>query len=204
MFIHYATVGYLSLYVIYKKKKNLHTSLLHTPIFFSVSFQVENRALRLREAMQQYQDEVIPSSPTALKQHQQQQLEPQQQQQQHIFAASQNSNRLHTSIVEGSVDPRGIKPRVGGLNVLLPQEEISHHIISTSGLAASPNAFGGGGTGNGLGEWEYFDEAGYIRGGALRTGEDPYIRNRFNQEASDALPSNREIPDTRHPMYAGL
>lgn len=49
-------------------------------------------------------------------------------------------------------------------------------------------------------EVEYFDEAGYIRRGALRSGEDPYIRNRFNQEASDALPSNREIPDTRSPM----
>jgi len=47
---------------------------------------------------------------------------------------------------------------------------------------------------------EYFNEAGYIRAGALRNGEDPYIRNRFNQEASDALPSNRDIPDTRNPM----
>ena len=165
---------------------------------------MENRALRLREAMQQYQDEVMPSSPIALRQHQQQQPEPQQQQQ-HPFAVSQNSNRLHTSIVEGSVDPGGLKPRIGGmgLNVLLPLEETSHHIISTSGLAASPNGVSGG-TGNVLGEWEYFDEAGYIRGGALRTGEDPYIRNRFNQEASDALPSNREIPDTRHPMYVCL
>ncbi|KAJ8937151.1 hypothetical protein NQ318_009317 [Aromia moschata] len=46
--------------------------------------------------------------------------------------------------------------------------------------------------------WNYFDEAGYISRGALRQGEDPYIRNRFNQEASDSLPSNREIPDTRN------
>lgn len=171
-------------------------------------FQVENRALRLREAMQQYQDEVIPSS-AALKQQQQhhtlqqqphQLLQEPQHQTQH-YGTSQNSNRLHTNIIiEGSVDPGGFKHRVGslGLNVLSPHEETSH-IISTSGLAVSPNGAGGIGGGN-AGEWEYFDEAGYIRGGALRSGEDPYIRNRFNQEASDALPSNREIPDTRHPM----
>lgn len=48
--------------------------------------------------------------------------------------------------------------------------------------------------------WNYFDEAGYISRGRLRIGEDPYIRNRFNQEASDKLPSNREIPDTRNAM----
>ena len=48
--------------------------------------------------------------------------------------------------------------------------------------------------------WDYFDEIGYIRGGRLRQGEDPYLRNRFNQQASDALPSNREIPDTRNAM----
>ncbi|XP_059615210.1 polypeptide N-acetylgalactosaminyltransferase 2-like isoform X1 [Phlebotomus argentipes] len=48
--------------------------------------------------------------------------------------------------------------------------------------------------------WDYFDEAGYIARGGLRNGEDPYIRNRFNQQASDLLPSNREIPDTRNPM----
>uniref|UniRef100_A0A1B0DJW9 Uncharacterized protein n=1 Tax=Phlebotomus papatasi TaxID=29031 RepID=A0A1B0DJW9_PHLPP len=48
--------------------------------------------------------------------------------------------------------------------------------------------------------WDYFDEAGYIARGGLRNGEDPYLRNRFNQQASDLLPSNREIPDTRNPM----
>lgn len=47
--------------------------------------------------------------------------------------------------------------------------------------------------------WDYFDETGYVQGGGLRTGEDPYVRNRFNQRASDSLPSNRDIPDTRHP-----
>lgn len=48
--------------------------------------------------------------------------------------------------------------------------------------------------------WDYFDEIGYIKRGGLRTGEDPYIRNRFNQQASDSLSSNRDIPDTRNPM----
>lgn len=48
--------------------------------------------------------------------------------------------------------------------------------------------------------WDYFDETGYIQRGGLRTGEDPYVRNRFNQQASDVLPSNRNIPDTRNQM----
>lgn len=48
--------------------------------------------------------------------------------------------------------------------------------------------------------WNYFDESGYISRGGLRQGEDPYVRNRFNQEASDNLASNREIPDTRNAM----
>lgn len=48
--------------------------------------------------------------------------------------------------------------------------------------------------------WDYFDEHGYIKRGGLRTGEDPYIRNRFNQQASDGLSSNRDIPDTRNQM----
>nr|XP_024218259.1 polypeptide N-acetylgalactosaminyltransferase 2 [Halyomorpha halys] len=41
------------------------------------------------------------------------------------------------------------------------------------------------------------DERTYVAGGGLRPGEDPYLRNRFNQEASDKLPSNRPVPDTR-------
>lgn len=45
--------------------------------------------------------------------------------------------------------------------------------------------------------WQYFDEKSYVRGNALKEGEDPYLRNKFNQQASDQLPSNREIPDTR-------
>lgn len=48
--------------------------------------------------------------------------------------------------------------------------------------------------------WDYFDEAGYIHRGGLRTGEDPYVRNRFNQQASDQISSNRIIPDTQNQM----
>lgn len=48
--------------------------------------------------------------------------------------------------------------------------------------------------------FDYFDEIGYVQRGSLKTGEDPYVRNRFNQQASDALSSNRNIPDTRNAM----
>ncbi|XP_061387993.1 polypeptide N-acetylgalactosaminyltransferase 2 [Musca vetustissima] len=165
--------------------------------------RVENRALRLREAMQQYQDETVPSASALRQQTQQQALLQDTANQPLHYGPQQNTNGLHVNVIESSDDPGGLHTRIGGLglNGLSPQEETSRLIIS-SGLAASPNgaAVAAGGVVGNNGDWEYFDEAGYIRGGALRTGEDPYIRNRFNQEASDALPSNREIPDTRHPM----
>lgn len=44
----------------------------------------------------------------------------------------------------------------------------------------------------------YFDEAGYVAAGTKDA--DPYVRNRFNQAASDNLPSNRNVPDTRNAM----
>lgn len=44
----------------------------------------------------------------------------------------------------------------------------------------------------------YFDEGGYVAGGSK--DQDPYVRNRFNQAASDNLPSNRIVPDTRNTM----
>ncbi|KAH6923585.1 hypothetical protein HPB50_002407 [Hyalomma asiaticum] len=48
--------------------------------------------------------------------------------------------------------------------------------------------------------WRYFDEKGYVAVSRVKQGADPYERHKFNQEASDALPSNRAIPDTRHPQ----
>lgn len=46
--------------------------------------------------------------------------------------------------------------------------------------------------------WQYFDERRYISSKALHPGEDVYLKNKFNQAASDKLSSNRDIPDTRH------
>ena len=45
--------------------------------------------------------------------------------------------------------------------------------------------------------WKYFNEREYIDASGLKPGEDAYKRNKFNQKASDKLPSNRQIPDTR-------
>ena len=44
-----------------------------------------------------------------------------------------------------------------------------------------------------------FNEWEYVSGGALKPGEDPYKRNKFNQKISDALSSDRKIEDTRSP-----
>ena len=45
--------------------------------------------------------------------------------------------------------------------------------------------------------WQYFAEDSYIAGDKLKAGEDKYARNKFNQEASDKIASNRKVPDTR-------
>ncbi|XP_015903694.1 polypeptide N-acetylgalactosaminyltransferase 2-like [Parasteatoda tepidariorum] len=47
-------------------------------------------------------------------------------------------------------------------------------------------------------EWQYFEEKKYVSETILAPGENYYSRNKFNQAASDKLPSNRDIPDTRH------
>ena len=43
-----------------------------------------------------------------------------------------------------------------------------------------------------------FNEEAYLRGGALKEGEDKYNRNQFNQAASDAIGGDRNVPDTRN------
>merc|ERR1719215_846929 len=67
----------------------------------------------------------------------------------------------------------------------------SHDLITGTGDDVSDHS-GPGGV-----RWQYFSEAGYIAGDSLRGGEDKYARNKFNQEASDKIPSNRDVPDTR-------
>lgn len=81
--------------------------------------------------------------------------------------------------------------------VLLQEENIAlrlikQHVEEPESSPASPEEYGTGSTGR------YFDEAGYVAGGSK--DNDPYVRNRFNQAASDNLPSNRAVPDTRNAM----
>lgn len=84
---------------------------------------------------------------------------------------------------------------------LLQEENIALRIIkqhsdieeAESSPSSPEETFGTGSTGR-----TYFDEAGYVAGGAK--DNDPYVRNRFNQAASDNLPSNRAVPDTRNAM----
>lgn len=47
-------------------------------------------------------------------------------------------------------------------------------------------------------KWEYFDEKSYISKATVSPNGDVYSRNKFNQLASDNIPSNRMIPDTRN------
>ncbi|CAD5118027.1 DgyrCDS6767 [Dimorphilus gyrociliatus] len=44
----------------------------------------------------------------------------------------------------------------------------------------------------------YFDEKKYIDKTRIKPGEDAYARNKFNQAASDDIPSGRDIPDARN------
>lgn len=49
--------------------------------------------------------------------------------------------------------------------------------------------------------WESFDKVKYLSGDRLVPGQDKYKKNQFNQEASDAVNYNRNVPDTRDPEY---
>jgi polypeptide N-acetylgalactosaminyltransferase len=46
--------------------------------------------------------------------------------------------------------------------------------------------------------WKYFNEKEYISKATVAPNGDVYIRNKFNQAASDQIASNRDIPDTRN------
>ncbi|GAB1608261.1 polypeptide N-acetylgalactosaminyltransferase 2-like [Argonauta hians] len=46
--------------------------------------------------------------------------------------------------------------------------------------------------------WSHFDADKYIAEKALKPGEDSYVRNKFNQAASDSVKINRDLPDDRN------
>lgn len=48
--------------------------------------------------------------------------------------------------------------------------------------------------------FEFFDAQAYLQGDKVQRGQDAYGKTKFNQIASDNLPIDRSIPDTRHPM----
>lgn len=51
--------------------------------------------------------------------------------------------------------------------------------------------------------WRDFDEKTYIDKTRCRTGEDCYVKNKYNQLASDNIKSNRHVPDTRNSKCHG-
>ncbi|XP_025770778.1 polypeptide N-acetylgalactosaminyltransferase 2-like [Puma concolor] len=50
--------------------------------------------------------------------------------------------------------------------------------------------------------WRDFNQEAYVGGTMVRSGQDPYARNKFNQVESDKLRMDRAIPDTRHDQCA--
>ena len=142
--------------------------------------------------MQHYQDEVLPTSAYKL-------------QSEHSSSTHGGVDKV-SSVRETIANTKIALRRSGNEDDVLPRfssKEVKHLQKTNNFIRSAVEAGLGevvGANTHRRGDWEYFDEIGYIHAGALRTGEDPYVRNRFNQEASDALPSNREIPDTRNPM----
>ena len=51
--------------------------------------------------------------------------------------------------------------------------------------------------------WRDFDEKAYIDKTRCRTGQDCYVKNKYNQLASDNIKSNRQVPDTRNSKCHG-
>ncbi|KAH0519860.1 Polypeptide N-acetylgalactosaminyltransferase 2 [Microtus ochrogaster] len=52
--------------------------------------------------------------------------------------------------------------------------------------------------------WPDFNQEAYVGGTMVRSGQDPYARNKFNQVESDKLRMDRGIPDTRHDQCRSL
>jgi hypothetical protein len=48
--------------------------------------------------------------------------------------------------------------------------------------------------------YEFFDKESYLDGDRVHRGQDAYAKTKFNQLASDNLPIDRIIPDTRNAM----
>lgn len=111
-----------------------------------------------------------------------------------LLSDPQMSSQMHQM---SSTSPQSLVPS-DSLNVRLgslKRNRILNNYNTNNDLVAGTHSQ----TFDGRLSWDYFDERAYISRGALREGEDPYVRNRFNQQASDSLPSNRDIPDTRNP-----
>lgn len=51
--------------------------------------------------------------------------------------------------------------------------------------------------------WQEFDEKEYVDKSRCNVGQDCYVKNKYNQLASDNLKSNRGVPDTRHMQCRG-
>uniref|UniRef100_A0A8C4WYK1 Polypeptide N-acetylgalactosaminyltransferase n=1 Tax=Eptatretus burgeri TaxID=7764 RepID=A0A8C4WYK1_EPTBU len=52
--------------------------------------------------------------------------------------------------------------------------------------------------------WQDFDQNAYVGMTLVKPGQDPYVRNKFNQVESDKLRLDRAIPDTRHERFKWL
>uniref|UniRef100_A0A8C6EKQ4 Polypeptide N-acetylgalactosaminyltransferase n=1 Tax=Microcebus murinus TaxID=30608 RepID=A0A8C6EKQ4_MICMU len=73
---------------------------------------------------------------------------------------------------------------------LLEDHRLEPHTCSGLGLWAASSVW--------KVRWPDFNQEAYVGGTMVRSGQDPYARNKFNQVESDKLRMDRGIPDTRH------
>jgi hypothetical protein len=50
-------------------------------------------------------------------------------------------------------------------------------------------------------KWQDFDVVNYLKKTWVQPNEDPFLKYKYNQTASDLLPMNRDVPDFRHPEF---